>query len=59
MFINARKSSAPGGKDSSRAVREGVPAGSLACLREGAQDAAPAREQIERVAATLATERMT
>lgn len=43
------------GEDISQAVREGVAAGSLACLREGAQDAAPAREQIARVAATLAS----
>jgi ribokinase len=42
------------GEDVRQAVREGVAAGSLACLREGAQDAAPAREQIMRVAATLA-----
>ena len=43
------------GEDVPQAVREGVAAGSLACLREGAQDAAPAREQITRVAATLAS----
>jgi ribokinase len=41
------------GEELAQAVREGVAAGSLACLREGAQDAAPAREQITRVAATL------
>jgi hypothetical protein len=39
MFINAQKSWAPG---------------TLACLREGAQDAAPAREEIARLAAALA-----
>jgi ribokinase len=42
------------GDDIARAVRDGVAAGTLACLREGAQDAAPAREEIARFAATLA-----
>jgi ribokinase len=42
------------GEAVSQAVREGVAAGSLACLREGAQDAAPTREEIARLAATLA-----
>ena len=42
------------GEDIPRAVREGVAAGTLACLREGAQDAAPPRDDITRVAATLA-----
>jgi ribokinase len=42
------------GEDLPQAVRDGVAAGTLACLREGAQDAAPAREEIARLAATLA-----
>jgi ribokinase len=42
------------GEDLRQAVRDGVAAGTLACLREGAQDAAPAREEIARLAATLA-----
>ena len=41
------------GEDVPQAVRDGVAAGTLACLREGAQDAAPAREEIARLAATL------
>ena len=41
------------GEDVPQAVREGVAAGSLACVGEGAQDAAPAREEIARLAATL------
>ena len=35
------------------AVREGVAAGSLACLRAGAQDALPTRNAIVRLASTL------
>jgi ribokinase len=35
------------------AVREGVAAGSLACLRAGAQDSLPTRDAIVRVASTL------
>ena len=42
------------GEDVPQAVRDGVAAGTLACLREGAQDAAPAREEIARLAAMLA-----
>lgn len=42
------------GEDVPQAVRDGVAAGTLACLREGAQDAAPARAEIARLAATLA-----
>ena len=42
------------GEDIPRAVREGAAAGSLACLHEGAQDAAPVRAEIARLAATLA-----
>jgi ribokinase len=41
-------------EDVPQAVRDCVAAGTLACLREGAQDAAPAREAIARLAAALA-----
>ena len=42
------------GEELAGAVREGVAAGSLACLRAGAQDALPARHAIVRLASTLA-----
>jgi len=41
------------GDDFEAGVREGVAAGSLACLRAGAQDALPMRDAIVRVASTL------
>jgi ribokinase len=43
------------GAEFAAAVREGVAAGSLACLRAGAQDALPMRDAIVGVAATLAS----
>jgi ribokinase len=43
------------GSDFEQAVRQGVAAGSLACLRAGAQDALPTREDIVRVASGLSS----
>ena len=52
-FVGALAAALDRGDSLSRAVREGVAAGSLACLQLGAQQALPTREAITRLASTL------
>jgi len=42
------------GTDLSKAVRDGVAAGALACTRPGAQESMPSRDDIARMVSTLA-----
>jgi len=53
-FAGALVAALDRGEEFATAIREGVAAGSLACLTSGAQDSLPARDAIAQMAATLA-----
>ena len=53
-FAGALVAALDRGEEFATAIREGVAAGSLACLTSGAQDSLPARDAIAHMAATLA-----